>query len=138
MEVDLELDRLGELREPDDVLLQIGGLAQGLAEHEFVVDQVERQLGIVREDGESLEVPFRRDANPRPPSVPLVGAEHRGELGRLEVLLFIEERGEVRAGPILPEPQEAADRRRSTDLIAAEAADRCGESASCIVVSGPA
>ncbi len=111
MERDLDADALGELREAKDIFLEIGRLAQALPEHEFVVDQVQCEVGIIREDGESLEIPFRRDAESGPPSVPLVGAEDRGKLGRLETLLLVEERREVRREPGLPESQEPSGRR---------------------------
>ena len=87
MEADLDLERLGEPREPAREFARLGRLSGRLAEQELIVDQVQSQLGIAAERREPLQVPLRGNGGRGPRPIPLVGAEDRGELGRLEILL---------------------------------------------------
>jgi hypothetical protein len=104
MEADLYLDLLGEAGEAPREFDGIGLLPRRLAQEELIVDEVQRQLGVAGAGGESLEVPLCGDGGPGPESIPVVGAEDRGELGRLEVAFAGEERLEVRPLPVPPEP----------------------------------
>jgi hypothetical protein len=104
MEADLHLELLGEAREAPREPAGIWLLPRRLAEQELIVDEVQGQLGIAGAGRESLEVPLRRYGSPGAESLPLVGAEDRGERGRLEIVLAGEERLEVRPWPFPPQP----------------------------------
>ena len=80
MERRLEPDPVGELGEPIEVLADRRGFAGRLPEEELAEDQVESQLGVGEQGGESLEVPLGEDRLAVPAALPLVGPEDRDGL----------------------------------------------------------
>src|SRR5262245_55718031 len=72
---------LGVPREAGDKFLDRGPLAQRSPQQGLAVDQIDRQLGVLGDLGETLEVPLRAGAFSTLPTLPLVRTEN-GEPAR--------------------------------------------------------
>src|SRR4051812_11559190 len=79
-QLELEPERIGQVREPPHVLLEPRRFAELGAEHHLVVDQVEDRLGVVVQLGLALEVGLHRGALAPPPASALV-RQQQGEQG---------------------------------------------------------
>lgn len=77
MELELVAELPGELREPTQILLEPGGIAELLAHDDLVVDQVEKGLRISEQVGELLQIVLHEDAFASCPAAALVALEMR-------------------------------------------------------------